>query len=31
MDGDYGTTQGAVAHVFWVSIFSMHDFFSSLP
>jgi hypothetical protein len=27
LDGDYGTTQGAVSHDFWVSIFSMHDFF----
>jgi hypothetical protein len=26
-DGKYRTTQGAVAHDFWVSIFSMHDFF----
>jgi hypothetical protein len=26
-DGDYGTTQGVVSHDFWVSIFSMHDFF----
>jgi hypothetical protein len=26
-DGDYGTAQGAVSHEFWVTIFSMHDFF----
>jgi hypothetical protein len=26
-DGDYGTAQGAVVHDFWVSFFSMHDFF----
>jgi hypothetical protein len=26
-DGDYGTVQGTVAHDFWVSFFSMHDFF----
>jgi hypothetical protein len=26
-DGDYGTTQGVVAHDFWVSFFFMHDFF----
>jgi hypothetical protein len=30
-DGDYGTAQGAVSYDFWVSIFSMHGFFSSLP
>jgi hypothetical protein len=29
-DGDYGTSQGAMSHDFWVSIVSMHDF-SSLP
>jgi hypothetical protein len=29
-DGSYGNAQGAVAHDFWVSIFSMPDFFSSL-
>jgi hypothetical protein len=27
LDGDYGTAQGAVSHDFWVSIFSMRDFF----
>jgi hypothetical protein len=27
LDGDYRTTQGVVAHDFWVSFFSMHDFF----
>jgi hypothetical protein len=27
LDGDYGTTQGAVSHDFWVSIFFMHGFF----
>jgi hypothetical protein len=26
-DGDYGTIQEAVSYDFWVSIFSMHDFF----
>jgi hypothetical protein len=26
-DGDYKTAQGGVSHDFWVSIFSMHDFF----
>jgi hypothetical protein len=31
MDGDYRIAQGAVAHDFWATIFSMHDFFSSLP
>jgi hypothetical protein len=31
MDGDYGIAQGAAAHNFWVTIFSMRDFFSSLP
>jgi hypothetical protein len=31
LDGDYGTTQEALSYNFWVSIFSMHDFFSSLP
>jgi hypothetical protein len=25
LDGEYVTTQGAVSHDFWVSIFSMHD------
>jgi hypothetical protein len=23
-DGDYGTTQGAMLHDFWINIFSMH-------
>jgi hypothetical protein len=27
IDGNYGTTQGAVTHDFWGSIFSMHSFF----
>jgi hypothetical protein len=27
LDGDYGTAQGTVSYDFWVSIFSMHDFF----
>jgi chromosome condensin MukBEF MukE localization factor len=26
-DGDYGTSQGAVLHVFWVSFFFIHGFF----
>jgi hypothetical protein len=26
-DGYYGTTQGAVSHDFWVSIFFMYEFF----
>jgi hypothetical protein len=29
-DGSYGTAQGAVVHDFWVSIFSIYYFFSSL-
>jgi hypothetical protein len=31
MDGDYRIAQGAVAHNFWATIFSMHDFFLHYP
>jgi hypothetical protein len=27
LDGDYGTAQGEVVHDFWVSFFSVHEFF----
>jgi hypothetical protein len=27
LDGDYSTAQVVVAYDFWVSFFSMHDFF----
>jgi hypothetical protein len=30
LDGSYRNGQGVVVHDFWVSIFFMHDFFSSL-
>jgi hypothetical protein len=31
LDGDYGTAQGAMLHDFWVSIFSIHNFFLHYP